>query len=161
MLEETLRKALRVVFGGGSDIDAANPLQVYDPVEATAIGKLQIAATTIELNQVAGNYDLFTGTTQDVVIEKLVIRIPVDVSGGAMTSLSIQTDDTTAQVFISATDGAKANLTAQSQLAWTGAVLIKVGKKIQLTIAGAATGIACSCDVIAECRAVVAGGNLA
>jgi len=123
-------------------------------------GKLQMAATTIELNQAAGSYDLFTGTTQDVVVEKLMIRIPVDVSGGAMTSLSIQTDDTTPQVFIDATAGAKANLTAQAQLAWTGAVLLKADKKIQLTIAGAATGIACDCDVIAECRAVVAGGYL-
>lgn len=123
-------------------------------------GKLQVKATTIELNQAAGAKDLFTGTAQDVVVEKLIIRIPVDVSGGAMTSLSIQTDDTTAQVFIDSTTGAKANLTAQAQLAWTGAHLLKATKKIQLTIAGAPTGIACSCDVVAECRAVVAGGYL-
>ena len=31
MFEEVLKRALRVVFGGGSDISAANPLQVYDP----------------------------------------------------------------------------------------------------------------------------------
>lgn len=31
MLEETLKRALRVVFGAGLDINAANPLQVYDP----------------------------------------------------------------------------------------------------------------------------------
>ena len=129
--------------------------------EPTLVGKLQIKATTIELNQAAGAKDLFTGTDQDVVIEKLTIRIPVDVSAGTMTSLSIQTDDTTNQVFISAADGAKANLTAQAQLGWTGVTLLKATKKIQLTIAGAATGIACSCDVIAEYRAVVSGGYLA
>lgn len=143
-------------------------LQVVDGIVDTlatdtdpkVMGKLQVAATTIELNQAVGDKDLFLGTDQDVVVEKLVIRIPVDVSGGAMDSLSIQTDDTTAQVFIDATTGAKANLTAQAQLAWTGAVLLKATKKIQLTIAGAATGIACSCDVVCECRAVVAGGYL-
>ena len=160
MLETTLQRVLRGVFGGGIDISAANPLQVYDPV-VTSVGKLQLVATTIELNQAAGNYDLFTGITQDVVVEKLMIRIPEDVSGGAMTSLSIQTDDTTAQVFIDAAAGAQVNLTAQAQLSWTGTALIKVGSKIQLIIAGAATGIACSCDVIAECRAVVAEGTLA
>ncbi|MBA7564247.1 hypothetical protein ES708_05909 [subsurface metagenome] len=78
-----------------------------------------------------------------------------------MDSLSIQTDDTTNQVFISAAVGVKANLTAQAQLSWTGFTLLKATKKIQLTIAGAATGIACSADVIAECRAVVTGGYLA
>lgn len=35
MLESILRKALRVVFGGGADIDAANPL----PVDTTAGAK--------------------------------------------------------------------------------------------------------------------------
>ncbi len=35
MLEETLRKALRFVFGGGADISAANPL----PVDTTAGAK--------------------------------------------------------------------------------------------------------------------------
>lgn len=132
-----------------------------DNLASTAVGRLQVKATTIELNQAAGVKDLFLGTTQDVVIEKLAIRIPVDVSAGASTSISIQTDDTTNQVFISAATGVKANLTAQAQLGWTGVTLLKTGKKIQLTIAGAATGIACLCDVIAEYRAVVAGGTLA
>lgn len=31
MFEETIKRALRAVFGGGSDINAGNPLQVYDP----------------------------------------------------------------------------------------------------------------------------------
>jgi len=31
MLETVARRLLRAVFGGGSDISAANPLQVYDP----------------------------------------------------------------------------------------------------------------------------------
>jgi len=136
---------------------------IYDQVSTTSPGKLQLAATTIDLQQAAGSYDLFTGTTQDVVIEKLVVRLPnVDVSDDAnITSISVQTDDTTPQVFISSTTGAKANLTAEAQLSWTGAVLIKVGTKIQLTIAGGAADAPTVCDVVCECRAVVAGGHLA
>ncbi len=128
-----------------------------------AAGKDQVAATTIDLEQAAASYDLFTGTAQDVILEELVIRLPnVDVSDdAALTSISIQTDDVTPQVIISAADGAKANLTAEAQLYWTAAMLIKVGTKIQLTIAGGAADAATVCDVVAKCRAVVAGGNLA
>jgi len=31
MLESVLKRVLQAVFGGGTDISAANPLQVYDP----------------------------------------------------------------------------------------------------------------------------------
>jgi hypothetical protein len=125
-------------------------------------GRLQIAATTIDLNQAAGTYDLFTGTTQDVVVEKLVIRMPNAAAGGALTSISIQTDDATPQVFISPDQGAVGNLTAENQLAYTGVILIDAGTgaKIRLTIAGGATGGAYVCDVVAEYRAVISGGSL-
>jgi len=126
-------------------------------------GVLQSAATTIDLQQAAATYDLFTGTTEDVVLEELVIRLPnVDVSDdAAITSISIQTDDVTPQVIISAVDGAKANLTAEAELAWRGVMLIKTGTKLQLTIAGGAADAATVCDVVAEGRAVVTGGYLA
>lgn len=127
-------------------------------------GVAQIAATTIDLNQAAAPYTLFTGTTQDVVLEKLVIRMPNIVAGGALTSISIQTDDTTPQIFITAAQGAVANLVAEAQLSWApagGITLIKAGTLIRLTIAGGAHGVAYVCDVVAVCRAVVAGGNLA
>jgi len=129
----------------------------------TVMGKLQIAATTIDLNQIAGTYDLFTATAQDVVVEKLVLRCPALAAGGALTSISIQSDDATPIVLISSAAGAIANLTSEAQLAWTGAMLLDAGTgaKIRLTINGGATGVAYVCDVIAECRAVVAGGYLA
>ena len=132
--------------------------------EATLIGKSQIAPTTIDLDQAAATYDLFTGTTQDVIVEGLVIRTPNIVCGGALTSIYIQTDDATPQIFITAVEGAVANLTAEAQLSWapaSGIALIKVGKKIQLTIAGGAHGVAYVCDVVARCRSVVSGGYLA
>ena len=136
---------------------------VATETDPKVMGKLQIAATTIDLNQVAATYDLFTGTTQDVVVEKLVIRMPAEAAGGAITSISVQTDDATPQVFIDTTAGDVGNLTSEAQIPWTGATLIDAGTgaKIQLTIAGGAHGSEYICDVIAECRAVVAGGYLA
>lgn len=131
-------------------------------IETKLDTRLQIAATTIDLQQAAGTYDLFTGMAQDVVVERLLIRLPnIDVSDDVtITSISIQTNDTTVQVFISATDGAKANLTAEAQLGYTGVIMVKVGKKIQLTIAGGAADESTVCDVIAEYRAKVSGGYL-
>lgn len=127
-----------------------------------AIGKLQMAPTTIDLNQVAATYTLFTGTTQTVVLEKLVFRLPnVDISGGSLTSISIQTDDVTPAVIISSADGVLANLTHEASITWTGAILIPVGTLVRLTIAGGVSGVACSCDVVAECRSVVNLGYLA
>ena len=63
------------------------------------VGIAQIKATTEDLQQAAGDYDLVVGTDQDVIIESLVLRCPVDCSddAGAFTGISIQTDDTTAQ----------------------------------------------------------------
>jgi hypothetical protein len=134
-----------------------------DYLAPTTVGKLQIKATTIDLNQAAATYDLFTATAQDVVVEKLIIRMSGGAVAGAVTSISIQTDDATPQVFISAVQGVVANLTDEAQLAWTGAILMDAGTgaKIRLTIAGGAAGVAKVCDVIAQCRAVVAGGYLA
>jgi hypothetical protein len=120
-------------------------------LDTKVAGKQQIAKTTEDLDQVAGTYDLFTGTTQDVLLESLLIRMPNIVAGGAITSISLQTDDATPQVLISAADGVVANLTAEAQLAWqnfNAPILIKTGKKIQLTIAGGAHVVAYVCDIV-------------
>lgn len=126
-------------------------------------GKMQVKAATVDLAQVAGAYDLFTGTTQDVVVEKLSFRLPnVNVADDAtITSISIQSNDATPQVLVSSALGVKANLTAEAQISWTGSGLLKAGKKIQLTIAGGAADAATVCDVVAEFRAVTGGGYLA
>jgi len=122
----------------------------------------QIKATTIDLNQAAAAYDLVTGASQDVLIESLVLRCPVDCSDDApFSGISIQTDDTTPQVFISQANGVIANLTAQSQLAWTGAILLKATKKIQLTIYDGAADDPTVCDIVIKYRAVAGGGYLA
>ena len=129
--------------------------------EERVAGKLQIATTTEDLNQAAASYDLFTGTTQPLILEKLVIQMPVGAAGGALTSISIQTDDATPSVIINSTDGAVANLTSEAQLAWTGAILISVGTKIQVTIAGGAHGSTYTTTILVQCRAVTTGGHLA
>lgn len=147
-----------------SGATTVNDYSVETQIDPLVAARAQPAATTIDLNQGIATYVLFTGTTQDVVIEGLTIRMPNIVAGGALTSISIQTDDATPQIFITAAEGAVANLTAEAQLSWapaSGITLLKVGKTIGLTIAGGAHGVAYICDVVVLCRAVVSGGNLA
>ena len=127
----------------------------------TVDGATQIAVTTVDLNQAASSYDLFTGTTQRVLLESLIIKMPTGAAGGALTSISVQTDDVTAGVIISSADGALANLTSEAELSWTGAMLINVGTKIQLTIDGGAHGSEYITTIIAKYVSVIAGGTLA
>ena len=137
-------------------------VNIIEIATGTNLGGLNIVPTTIDLNQAAATYTLLTGTTQAVVLEKLTFRMPnVDISGGALTSISIHTDDVTPAVIFNTTDGVLANLTEEASLTWTGALHIPVGTILQLTIAGGAGGTACVCDVIAQSRCVVAGGILA
>ena len=158
-------KSLEAMLGN-PDISGATLYNAHagtiDAINRVA-GKLQVKATTINLAQAAGAYDLFTGTTQDVIVEKLSFRLPnVNVSDDAtITSIAIASNDVTPQVLVSSALGVKANLTAEAQLSWTGSVLLKAGKKIQLTISGGAADAATVCDCVAEIRAVTGGGYLA
>jgi len=136
-------------------------VRTFSPNIDITAGVAQIVSTTIDLNQAVATYDLFTGTLQVVVLESLNIKMPTGAAGGALTSISIQTDDVTPGVIISATDGIVANLTSEADLGWTGTLYITVGTKIRLTIAGGAHGVAYVCNVIAKCRTVVSGGYLA
>ncbi len=124
----------------------------------------QITVATIDLNQAAANYTLFTGDTELTELESLVLVCPNAAAGGALTSISIQTDDATPQVIITNVAGAVANLTAEAQIAWSsginGPTIISVGTNIQLTINGGATGVDYVCTVVAKWKPVVAGGLL-
>jgi len=135
-------------------------LEAIKNAVTTGSGAPQIAATTIDLNQATGSYDLFTGATQDVVLESLIIKMPTEAAGGALTSIAIQTDDVTPSVLIDATDGAVGNLTSEGELFWTGRAHITVGTKIQLTIAGGAHGSTYTCKVTAQYVAITSGGVL-
>ncbi len=126
-------------------------------------GVMQSKAITADVQRAAGTYDLFTGTAQDVLIDSLTIRMSGGAAGGTVTSISIQTNDATPQTFISALEGAIGNLLNQAQLSWApagGKILLKVGQKIQLTIAGGAAGAANLADVAVDYHAVVSGGYL-
>jgi hypothetical protein len=125
------------------------------------VGKVQEAVTTEDLNQAASTYDLFTGTTAPVWLDALSIKLPTGAAGGALTSISIQTDDATPGVIISSTLGAVANLTSEAEIVFEGPIRINVGTKIQLTIAGGAHGSEYITTITAQYRAITAGGTLA
>lgn len=127
----------------------------------SGVGTMQVASTTEDLNQAASTYDLFTGTTQPVILKALTIKMSTGAAGGSVTSISIQTDDATPGVIISSTLGAVANLTSEADIGWSGEMRIDVGTKIQLTIAGGAHGSEYITKITATYIAVTAGGTLA
>ena len=143
------------------DIIDTNVDQIEVLVADKVMGRLQIATTTEDLNQGAATYDLFTGDTQAVVLEKLSVKMPTGNAGGSVTSIAIVTDDATPATIISATDGAVANLTSEAEIGWKGTLLINGNTKIRLTLAGGAHGSEYLVTVAAQCRAVVSGGYLA
>lgn len=134
--------------------------QIEVDTDPLVVGRSQIAATTINLNQGVAAYVLFTGATQAVILESLIIRMPDIVAGGSLTSIAIATDDTTPGVILDAVDGAVANLTAEAQLSWNGDLYIPVGTEIELTIGGGAHGSSYVCNVVAKYRSIVSGGVL-
>lgn len=133
-------------------------------LSSTIAGNLQMAATTVDLHNPAGFYNLFTGTNQKVVVEKLLITLPnIDVSDdvGGITGISIQTNHATPRIFITIVQGDKLNLHAQQELFYIGAISVDVGDLIQLTLAGGTADVnPTTCAVVAEYRAVIAGGTL-
>ena len=118
------------------------------------------ASTTINLNQAASTYTLFTDNVYAVDITGFVIQMPNSAAGGSLTSISVQTDDTTPQVLISSTTGAVAHLTARNQLSWTGFLRVRQGGLITLTIAGGANGSTYTCNCQVMYSAEIAGGYL-
>jgi len=101
------------------------------------------ASTTIDLKQAAAAYDLFEAESSAVQVLQLCIIIPADLTGdaaaGSLTSIKIESTDDTPVAFITAAQGAKANLTKSKHLIYTGSDVVAVSKKVQLTIAGGAT----------------------
>ena len=100
--------------------------------------------TTIDLNQAADSYTLFTVGSSDIRVLNLTVIIPADLTGtaaGDLTGISVQSTDDTPVVFIPADpDGLKANLTANKHLQYFGGGIVAATKLVQLTIVGGATG---------------------
>lgn len=141
--------------------------QIVNNVDASLYpaGARCVKPKTIDLHQAAASYDLYTCTTQPCVIEGITIQMPaaIDISDDtAITAISIQTDDTTAQTFIPAATAVKASMTAGAQFSWTGFTRIAVGKKVQLTIVGGtADADPTTCLVEVLYHPTVTGGYLA
>lgn len=83
----------------------------------------------------AGAVDVAT-ITGVVQIESIVVRSK-GATTGDLTSIEIKGGTTNVVVFIDSTLGAKANIDAQDeQVAWTGAVELPNGVKIQIVLSG-------------------------
>lgn len=96
--------------------------------------------TTIDLNQAAGDYELFESGALALEIISLGLLIPADLTGETIfTGLSVQSTDTPAVEFITAAEGDVANLEAGTFLWFTGNGIMGAREKIELTIYGGPT----------------------
>jgi hypothetical protein len=123
-----------------------------------------VLGTTVDLQQAAGDYTLYTATSGAVFVTGFTLTLPnVNVSNDVnITSISVQSDMTVPNVVISAAAGAKANLTALKAFTYTGAPFtLTVGKLIQLTIAGGAADAPTLCTVTARCIPITPSAYLA
>jgi len=117
---------------------------------------VRFQTTTIDLKQAAASYTLFTAGTSNIEILYLAIIIPEDLTAeAALTSISIQSTDSTPVVFVSSTAGAVANLTKNKYLQYNAGGVVVGAKLIQLTIAGGATAASQVCSVFVAYREAV------
>jgi hypothetical protein len=154
----SLNDILSKAAGGNTFDKATDSLEAIADKLLTGAGVTQIASTIADL-ETTGTVDLLTGTTQDVILEALTIKMPTGAAGGTLNSISIQTDDATPGIIISSTLGAVANLTSEAELGWSGEMRICVGTKIQLTKDGG-HGSSYVTKISAKYKAIVSGGGL-
>jgi len=151
------------IAGGAADAATVCTLAVkYRALEAGAyLSEDRPQATTIDLQQEAGDYDLYTAAG-DVYISALAFTLPnVNCSDdAALTSISIHTDDLVPVEIISAAAGAVANLTAEAEFNFATPFILATGQKIQLTIAGGAADEPTVCNVSVTFRPIDAGAYL-
>ena len=89
MRETVIKRVLRAVLGGGSDISAANPLPVEDP--AGGLGKELVTKALTFANQ-AGQVNLFTVTGDVIVRIVAVVKTTCGSTGGCNVSVGIAAD---------------------------------------------------------------------
>lgn len=98
----------------------------------------QILEFTGNLAQAAGTYDLCTASGGDLIIQKVVIYMAT--AALTLTSVSLQSNDSTAFTILNAADGAVANLLLGKAITttWTQVqpFTLRSTKKIQFTIVG-------------------------
>ena len=111
-------------------------MSTYAPILVADTEKTKAATLTLNLAQAAATYD--AGTVSGGAIMLLDAVAYVSVVGATFTSVSIQTNTTTAVELMSAAEGAVANVTASKNLkVFTTRTMIPSGGKIQYTISGA------------------------
>jgi hypothetical protein len=144
--------------------DTGTMFRCYDGTNWIAYSEDSVVQPgTINLQQAASTYDLFVATGGSVYVEYFSITLPnVNVSDDAtITSISVITDTTTVITLLSATAGAKANLTANAAFTYALPFALPVGKKIRLTIAGGASDASTLCITSCRYRAINPAGYLA
>lgn len=114
---------------------------------------------TVNLNQEAGDKTVFTGTTQNVELRSLRVKLPAEAAGGDVTSIAVVVTDATEQTIIDTK--LVAVLTSQAEFSWVGACTINVGSLIKLRLGGGAHGSEYLVSLKAVCSADVTGGYLA
>lgn len=99
---------------------------------------------TLNLAQAAGTYDLATASgSGDLLVQLDSLGFYVTTAGATFTSVSVQTNQTTPVVLLSAAEGAVASLTVNKNLARNigtagfPAFILRNGQKIQYTLVGA------------------------
>ena len=154
-----------VKYGNGVSLAEA-VAYVSDTLDAavgtTAAGQTQVKTKTIDAH-LGTTVDICIGSAQDVIVDSVVFTCvdALSADGGTFTGISIQDNDTTVHTFISQGSGIKANLTAYAQLYWTGAVKVRVGKKIQLTnYVAVPVANPANCYVEITYHAATSGGTL-
>lgn len=109
----------------------------------------QIFTTSLNLNQAAATYDIATASGEVIIVG---VALRVGTAAGGLTSVSIQTNDTTPFEIMSAATGAIGNLTAQRTIItdWLQANpwILSTGKKLQYTIVGAGNAGTIACSIL-------------
>lgn len=105
---------------------------------AVSVPAFKVAQASMNLAQAANSYDLLTCSGSAVVITNAVVFCTV--VGATWTSVTVQTDDTVPFVLMDATQGARANFVANSNVALTWPqvtrIYLRSGQKLRMTIAG-------------------------
>lgn len=100
---------------------------------------LQIKGFSIPLNQNAGTYDLTTSTGGDILIKSVTTFVVT--AGTGLTSVAIQTNNTSTDIIMSGAAGLLTNLTGGKNItAILTPIVLPSTKKIQYTIVGNGTG---------------------
>jgi hypothetical protein len=144
--------------------DTGTLFKTYDGTNWMAYSENSVVQPgTINLQQAANTYDLFTATGGGVYVEYFSITLPnVNVSDDVnITSIAVVTDTTTILTLLSAANGAKANLVANAAFSYALPFALPVGKKIRLTIAGGAADASTLCVTSCRYRSINPAGYLA